>query len=735
MRYGVSKRCIAIVSVIFLVGFIVFSFLVIGNVRKKLDMDTEKNLIEICTQGSEVVKHKISVYENKVELLSNMSQLNKENISIEDKIEKLKEVAEANGFIRIGLADVYGTAYTANNEKLDISKEKYFSEAMNGKTNTIGVFDDKSNELSTVVHSTPIISKGSIVGIVFAETLAKEFQENIIPYMYKGEGDIYIIDGNLKVMFSTNELAHEYNNRIVNMKKEVSELEDSIKLRILGAKKIKSEEEDFYLAYAPIENNSGWTLLSVVDESVASVSTFEIISYSIEIAVILGITFIVILILIFMYKKRSDEEIDYLAFVDEITGGRNFSKFVMDGNKILESQKNKNFAIVYFDIDYFEIINETFGDPFGEIVLWEIAQILKDTLPQDAIYTRCHRDNFVYLTSYEKSKNEVIQLVETITSKVAQIGVGNKEGINITVVSGIYYEYKEQISFTSKINKANLARIAIKENKTLKYNVFSEDLRKKQIDELNISEDIKSAVKNNKFEVYYQPKIDATSEKIVGCEALVRWKGKEGKFISPEYFIPIAEKNGLIEIVDRWVFRQVCSDIKEWMENGIEIKPISINLSRSNLYRVDLVESMDRCMDEFGVSPKFLEIEITETVATKNLEFIARKILDIKKLGIRVSMDDFGTGNSSLANLSTLPIDTIKLDRSFIVDIEDNEKSRNIVRSIVYLAKTLNLNVVAEGVENKLQCDYLRILGCDTIQGYYYAMPMDKEKLQKNFLT
>lgn len=407
----------------------------------------------------------------------------------------------------------------------------------------------------------------------------------------------------------------------------------------------------------------------------------------------------------------------------------------MDGNKILENKKNKNFAIVYFDIDYFEIINETFGDPFGEIVLWEIGQILEDTLPRDSIYTRCYRDNFIYLTRYEKNKDEVIKLVESVTGKIAQIGVGNKEGINISVVSGIHYEYNEQISFTSKINKANLARIAIKDNKTLKYNVFSEELRKKQVDELNISEEIKVAVKNNKFEVYYQPKIDVTSEKIVGCEALVRWKDEKGKFISPSYFISVAEKNGLIEIIDRWVFRKVCSDIKEWKENGIEIIPISINLSIINLYNVDLVESMKRYIEEFEVDPSLLEIEITETVVTKDMEFIANKILDIKKLGIKVSMDDFGTGNSSLANLSTLPIDTIKLDKSFIVDIEENEKSRSIVRSIVYLAKTLNLNVVAEGVENKPQCDYLKTLGCDTIQGYYYAMPMDKEKLQKKILT
>lgn len=735
MKYGMGKKFVATVSIVFLISFVVFAYLVIDNVRKKLDQDIENNLIEISTQGAEVIKNKIAIYENNVELLSNISQIKDENIEIKDKVNLLNEVSKNNGFIQMGIVDLSGKGYTSLGESIDISKGEYFQKTIRERANATDVVTNKEKNTTSVIHTSPIIVNESIVGIVFAQSSILEFEKNIFPYMFKGNGNLYILDNELNVLLTTSPIEYKKYHKRYRIEKNIKKVEDDLKIRKVGTEKLKTDDFTVYVGYSPIDIPSKWTLISVVDEGVASQSTVEVIYYTIEVAILLGIIFTIIIVIIFRIKKKSDEEIDYLAFVDDVTGVRNYSKFIMDANKILESKKNKNYAIVYFDIDYFQIVNETFGDSFSDIVLWEIAQILKDVLPKDAIYTRYYKDNFVYLTSYENDKLEIIELVEKVASSIAKIRIGNKEGMHISVVSGIYYEHGEDISISSKVNKADLARIAIKGNKSVKYNIFSEEIRERQVEEVNLIEEIKIAAENNKFEVYYQPKIDAKSEKIVGCEALIRWKSKDGKFISPSYFIPIAEKSGLIEQIDRLVFRKVCSDIKEWKENNIHVYPISINLSRSNLYRVDLIESMQQYLQEFGVEASLLEIEITETTTISDIEFIANKISQIKNLGMKVSMDDFGVGDSSLSNLSTLPIDTIKLDKSFIADIDDNTKNKNIIKGIVYLAKSLNLNIVAEGVETKAQCDYLKYLGCDIIQGYYYARPMDKESLYKNFLT
>lgn len=734
MRYGIEKKLTAIVSIIFVVSFILVASLVIHNVRQKLDYDIESNLVEISTQGSEVIKNKIAIYENNVELLSNISLIKDENINVENKIRILNEVARSNGFIKMGIVDSGGRGYTSLGEIIDISQGEYFKKAIKERKNTTDRIINKEKNLDFIVHTSPIIINDKIEGMVFAHTSIDNFEKSIFPYLFKGNSNMLILDENLDVLLASSKIDYKKDFNIKSQQ-NINKIKQDINNRKVGTQKIDNSNFNGYIGYSPIKIASNWTLVSVVEESVASSSTIGVVYYIIRVAIILGIIFTVIIVLTFRIKKNIDKEIDYLAFVDDVTGVRNYSKFIMDAKKILECKKNKKYAIVYFDIDYFQIVNETFGDSFGEIVLWEIAQILKDILPKDSIYTRYYRDNFVYLISYTFDKSEVIEIVEKVSNSIARIRIGNKEGMHISVVSGIYYDNDEDISISSKVNKANLARIEIKGNNLLRYNVFSEEIRNRQIEEINLIEEIKLAIKNNNFQVYYQPKIDAKSEKIVGCEALLRWKDKEDEFISPSYFIPIAEKSGLIEQIDRWVFRKVCSDIKQWKDRGIEVCPISINLSRSNLYCADLVDSICKYLKEFDIDPNLLEIEITETATINDVDYIANKISEIKNLGIKISMDDFGVGNSSLANLSILPIDTLKLDKSFVVDINDNSKSKSIIKGIVNLAKSLDLSIVAEGVETKSQCDYLKSLGCDTIQGYYYARPMDKESLYKNFLT
>ncbi|WP_092927142.1 EAL domain-containing protein [Romboutsia hominis] len=237
--------------------------------------------------------------------------------------------------------------------------------------------------------------------------------------------------------------------------------------------------------------------------------------------------------------------------------------------------------------------------------------------------------------------------------------------------------------------------------------------------------------KNEEFEILYQPKVDINSEKIVSAEALIRWKHKDVGYISPNIFIPIAEKNGDINLIGRWVIKEVCKEIKKCEVNKDNIVPIAINLSRVELYQNNLIDYIRNTMKRYDISPEYLEFEITETAALNDIDYINNRIRDIKSLGIKVSMDDFGTGSSNLSNLKRLDIDVLKIDRTLSIDIEEDEKTKSLLKAIINLAKEYNIDVVCEGIESREQVDILREFRCDMVQGYVYYRPLDICKLKK----
>ena len=230
--------------------------------------------------------------------------------------------------------------------------------------------------------------------------------------------------------------------------------------------------------------------------------------------------------------------------------------------------------------------------------------------------------------------------------------------------------------------------------------------------------------------MYYQPKFSLVTGEMIGSEALIRWNHPEHGFISPAVFIPIAEKSKLILKIGRFVFERVCNDLYEWKKQGKKIVPVSVNLSRVELYQPDIVKFINKTIKMYNLSSDFIEIEITETVAINELNILKNVLNELRTYGFSISMDDFGTGYSSISCLRDMPIDILKLDKSFLGGIEHDERSRNIAKSIVSLAKSLDLVVIIEGVESKEQAELMKQFGCDLVQGFYFARPMPA----KNFL-
>ncbi|MDY7875594.1 bifunctional diguanylate cyclase/phosphodiesterase, partial [Clostridioides difficile] len=382
--------------------------------------------------------------------------------------------------------------------------------------------------------------------------------------------------------------------------------------------------------------------------------------------------------------------------------------------------------IVYFDINNFKMINDTFGYEFGDNLLITIAKALKEELTEGEVFARLSSDYFAIFCDYKNGRNKIIRKLDSIRNNIeSNLSIV----FEISLCVGIYFVEEDEVDIQKAVNKANMAR-SVAKGKNINYAIYNEDVRNKLSEESMILDDIKIALVKNQFEVYYQPKFSLVNGEMIGSEALIRWNHPEHGFISPAVFIPIAEKSKLILKIGRFVFEKVCTDLSEWKKQGKKIVPVSVNLSRVELYQPDIVKFINKTIQMYNLSSDLIEIEITETVAINELNILKNVLNELRKYGFSISMDDFGTGYSSISCLRDMPIDILKLDKSFLDGIEHDERSRNIAKSIVSLAKSLDLVVIIEGVESKEQAELMKQFGCDLVQGFYFARPMPA----KNFL-
>ena len=252
----------------------------------------------------------------------------------------------------------------------------------------------------------------------------------------------------------------------------------------------------------------------------------------------------------------------------------------------------------------------------------------------------------------------------------------------------------------------------------------------KNIDEMELAQDIDNAIRNREFEVYYQPKFDLKAEKFTGAEALIRWRHPTKGLVSPGTFIPFAERNDQIIDIDRYTFDRVCQDLAYWKKRGSRLVNISVNLSRNGIYRTDLISFLTETMDKFSVSPMQLELELTESSAQRDMLYLLSIIKQLKALKIKLAVDDFGTGYSSLSNLRKLPMDTLKIDKSFFDSVEVDKKARDIAKTTIAMAKALDMKVVAEGIQTAKQVAICKAAECDYIQGYFYSRPLSREEFE-----
>mgnify|MGYP000091237798 CR=1 FL=1 len=427
-----------------------------------------------------------------------------------------------------------------------------------------------------------------------------------------------------------------------------------------------------------------------------------------------------------------EQKIRHSAFYDDLTELPNRALFM---NR-LESSINRrkrgfkdSFAAVLIDLDGFSPINEGLGHEMGDKLLSEVATRIAMTVRPDDTISRFSADVFAILLDPVDSAAGAIQACERIQRAIEKpIDLGSTT-VDISATAGIVFDQELYNSAEEMVRDADTAIHRAKLDAKGAYVIFDNQMYQNALKFIERKSSMQQALNDKVFTVHYQPIVDTLTSKLVSMEALVRWKDPQEGYISPVEFIPIAEQTGLIMPLGEYVLRSVCEQIKVWEKEGFSGFSVAVNLSLRQ-FETDLPSIIESIMLETGVSASALSLEITEGIASKNVEQNVQMLQSLRSLGLSISIDDFGTGYSSLAYLKRFPLNTLKIDRSFIQDIESNEDDREITKAIIAMGQNLKLKVLAEGVENVEQLAILKSSGCDYIQGYYFSKPLPPNEVQ-----
>lgn len=446
---------------------------------------------------------------------------------------------------------------------------------------------------------------------------------------------------------------------------------------------------------------------------------------------VIGIGFIL------SYYEKLKEQLRYIAYHDSLTGLLSKKMFVDKLNLEIEKSKkyNKKFALFCIDFDNFKLVNDTLRHDSGDEVLKDISNELMDCIGKYDLVSRFGGDEFSILQRDVHDLDEVICLVDKILKKFKKpISVDNYI-FDITASVGIVMFPKDAKSCCELLKKSDIAMYKAKGNGKNQYKFFESYMDEELEERMYMQKKLKEAVKENVFSVYYQPQIDIRKGKISGVEALIRWVDCKEGMILPKKFIPLAEETGFIIQISEFVLKTACSKVKKWNTLRECKLTVSINISVSDLNQKNFVEMIKKILKETGLEPEFLVLEITESILIKSLKNNIKKLEELKKIGVKVALDDFGKGYSSLSYLMNLPIDILKIDKSFVDDITKDLKKQYIINTIISLAQKIDLEVVAEGVEFKEQYEILKKQNCDKIQGYYFSKPLSEETFEDLYMT
>lgn len=587
----------------------------------------------------------------------------------------------------------------------------------------------------------PVEVEGKKVNIISLSYSLDTFYTVIDTKLYEGKAYTHIInkDGTLLVQgtkenvdkwganFLTSLIGDEESEASVKMLSDIAE--DKAGIVVLDF-----NDAERYVSYRPVTGAEDWYMVTVVPASVLNYKTEVLMQLTIVfcIFVIAVMVLLLILLLISFYKSRKKYE--SFAFVDPVTGGATLQKFYIDAAESLKKSNGKK-AVVYTNIEKFKVTNEQYGMETGNALLKGMSTGIRSCLAEDESLGRIMADHFAILLNYYNEEKLVERFHNWHGAIMTELTNRDVSMFFPTLQLGVYVVDEENMSLPFMLDRAKLAmneKTNILNNK-MSYSLYDENAHIRLLREKQLEDCMDKALAEGQFEVYFQPKYNTVTKKIGSAEALSRWSGHAYGMVYPDEFIPLFEKNGFIIQLDLWVFREVCKLIRRWMDEGKEPVPISVNCSRRNLKHPHFIDNYVKILNQYDIPARYIEIELTESILYEDAEALVAMIDELHNIGFTCSIDDFGSGYSSLSMIQGIPVDVLKLDKIFFKNsLVDNRRGVSVIEAIIRMAKSLQMKTVAEGVELSEQVRMLEEVGCDFIQGFIFSKPVplgDFEKL------
>lgn len=647
----------------------------------------------------------------------------------------LKDVQERYQFKRVGVIAPDGTAYTTDDLVMYLGDRLYFMDSMSGSTTLSNTFNDKSDGEAINVYSTPIYHNGEISGVLFATFSSDYFRDVLSVSFFGGEGYSYIVNSKGNAILDSSHSTSFRNLQNIYfsiLDADISNTKAAAQLREIiengrSGVVVFHNQVDKYLYASPLQIND-WYLLSVVPVSVVNANMVQTLRSTVLLIIVLFSVFLLLMLYTIISMAYNKKELVRIAYVDSLTGGYSYPRFRLEAQKRLQHLRPGVTAVISMDIDGFKLFNDVFGYESANNILKFIWEQIRLCSTESDIFARQTADHFVILLTCPDLETLKDRL-HTLSQKVQSYELLNQSHQTLSLSMGIYVLDVPGRNIDSAVEYANIARETIKNNRDTVYTFYDENIRSRRLQEKEIENQMHKGLENREFVAYFQPKFEASTKALHGAEALVRWKKEDGTIVPPGDFIPVFEKNGFVLSLDDYMFETVCRKQRELLDAGKPIVPISVNLSRRHLYKPDFVEQYTALLAKYNLPFRCVQLEITESAVFENIDVLCQILEDLHQRGFTILMDDFGTGFSSMMMLKTVPIDILKLDKSFVDDIGD-PRGEKIIESIVALSHSLHIRVTAEGVETEEQYEFLKELGCDSIQGYYFARPMPEEQFE-----
>ena len=425
-------------------------------------------------------------------------------------------------------------------------------------------------------------------------------------------------------------------------------------------------------------------------------------------------------------RRLAGDRIQYLATHDSLTGLTNRSMFSQLLNHAVQMAQRyqRQFALLFIDLDRFKIINDTLGHEAGDQLLQEIAVRLTQPLRAVDVVARLGGDEFAILIEEISDSSQAATVAHKILTSIIKPTTLMGQECRITASIGICMYPKDAEDEQSLMKNADVAMYFAKEEGKNNYQFYSEEIRSKSLERLSIETNLHFALERNELSLHYQAKVNFKTKAITGVEALLRWQNPFLGSVTPTQFIPVAEETGLIVPIGKWVMKTACAQNVAWQKQGLPAVCMAVNLSLRQLTDDNLIDDIRTALNDSGMAPSQLELEVTESMVMCNPARMVSILAKIKGMGVRLAIDDFGTGYASLAHIKRFPVDTLKVDRSFIRNLPQDAEDKAIAEAIISMGKALSLTVVAEGVETEEQMNFLKDHSCDEMQGYYFSRPI-----------